>query len=761
MKMSESARKSEKREISLTRRQVLKTFAVSGAALMLGQAGRLPAAPEDFRARVLAYLAGLRREGGAYGWDDQDEPNLTATWGVLGALAALKQAPPEPPKLAEFIRTHYPKAGEGELRVFTIQQIQSLRWLGNAPAAIRGMEMKSWREKTATAAATVTGWNRPLVYLKQYEPHGWPVFQYMMDAFSGRELLGLPATDLDTPEFKQYLNERRRENGSFNNAPVPDGDGHVMNTLWGLKGLKALGRLEEKKAETIAWLQRCQTAQGGFKYAPQPPLGDVEDVAYAWAAVQALKLLGAAPTDRAGCVKHLLSLWNADGGFADKPGWLSNPVATYYALDALAALEALDAKSFADAAPRPRPEPKALPAGLKVCSIQIEAHGTGSVADVVEMARSLKIDLWGCKNAKPEWIQAAQALADKQKVPVRFFVANEEYGTFVSVPGFGTYSHTADMVAPFGAEAGESFAQKGALGYEDFRRKRIAPLERGGGRMIWQFGENEELCRAYLDDAVVRGGYAAISTFHFGNPDFTYTEPFLQRYRGQIPFVGLQDAHGGEGWWFADRTAGFRTLFLAPAPTWEGWLAALKNNWVVAVRHDTLATAGRTRYHAGSPEVLEFVKKHELEWRWWDNPAIMRPPVSLVVIRPEDQFEAGRPQRGVALRVRCQWEASNMGVPLAPLTELAALTVDGKKVEPQPMPAGARAGLAGKGGKAGKGKKGAKGKKAQAANTATGNKRAEHYYLMETPIPGKHTATAVVRELATGKEMSRTVEFEA
>ena len=114
-------------------------------------------------------------------------------------------------------------------------------------------------------------------------------------------------------------------------------------------------------------------------------------------------------------------------------------------------------------------------------------------------------------------------------------------------------------------------------------------LHKAGGRLIWQFGENEELTRLYLDDSLQRGGYAAISTFHFGNPDFTNSEPFLKHYWQQIPFVALQDAHGKESWWWLDMLTGFRTLFLATEPTWEGWLKALKNNWVVAVRHDRVS----------------------------------------------------------------------------------------------------------------------------------------------------------------------------
>src|SRR5262249_24700552 len=152
--------------------------------------------------------------------------------------------------------------------------------------------------------------------------------------------------------------------------------------------------------------------------------------------------------------------------------------------------------------------------------------------------------------------------ADRDRVPVRFFVANEEYGTWVDVPGVGTYSHTSDVIAPAGSDFGPSLAGRGVVSWPEYREQRLGPLQEAAGRLVWQFGENEELVRIFLDDSLDRGGYAAISTFHFGNPDFTNTEPFLCRYRGRIPFVALQDAHGEEPWWFADMTTGFRTLFL-------------------------------------------------------------------------------------------------------------------------------------------------------------------------------------------------------
>ena len=707
----------------LSRRTLLKSLAAVGALATLKRG--LSVETSGGRAAVLKYLASHARPDGGYAFSDQQRSHLTPTYAVIGAYQLLGETPPNKAQLTEYVRTHHPrelKKLEQERRIFEFQQVQALVWLGDPAAEFRD------RMKT---------WTAPLPYLKQYEQHGYPVFQSELGLVQCRALLGMEIAPLK-PAFSDYVTARRRANGSFNNTPAADGgDGHVMNTLWGLQAARVLELAADKNAETIAWLRACQSPSGGFKYQPSPLFGGVDDVAYTRAALRALQLLGGEPANREACLAWLRSLANADGGFADRPGWLSNPLASYCALDALAALGELDGlKTVSRRALRAK---LALPGNLKVWSIQIESHGTGSPAEAVALASALRIDLWGAKNAKPEWLARVRALAAEQKVPVQFFRANEEYGTWVDVPGLGTYSHTSDLIAPADTEIGPSLGARGeaspAVSWPDFRQRRLSPLERGQGRLVWQFGENEELVRAFLDDSVERGGFAAISTFHFGNPDFMNSEPFLQRWRGQIPYIGLQDAHGVEPWWFADQTTGYRTLFLGTEPTWESWLNALKQNWVVAVRHDEVSR-GETWMHSGSDEVRDFVKSRENAWRWWENSNVERPLVSLVALRPDDELEVARPSKGVALRVRCAWKNTPQGMPQTPLAEFLKLTVDGAEVAPTLVE----------------------------RKRPNGSGLADRYHLYAVPeaaggAAGTRTATVLVRENATMRAVTQTVRF--
>ncbi|MHB8898572.1 MAG: prenyltransferase/squalene oxidase repeat-containing protein, partial [Thermoguttaceae bacterium] len=271
----------------LSRRTLLKQAAATTAlAALPPRRSRSAESPPAWHADVVKYLQGLARKDGAFGWHDQPLSHLTPTCAAIGCYHALGLAPPNPDRLARFVRDNHPRQWKGQLeqehRQFELQQIQSLLWLGADPSDFRPQ---------------VAGWKEPVPYMQAYEKDRNPVFHFQLTAFTCRKLLGLPLDDV-SPSFTDYLLQRRRANGSFNATPASDGsDGHVMNTLWGLQALAILGRIAEFKGQSVAWLQACQRAQGGFTYQPDPEFAGDVDLAYTWAAVQALRILGSDPTD--------------------------------------------------------------------------------------------------------------------------------------------------------------------------------------------------------------------------------------------------------------------------------------------------------------------------------------------------------------------------------------------------------------------------------------------------------------------------------
>lgn len=699
-----------------SRRSALKALVASSmtglfSERVLGQAQ----SDGDFDA-LFSFLESLRKKSGGYAWPGQEVAHLTPTLFAIGCYQVLGFEPPRKSELAAFTWNHHPQKvwPLSERRfVFDHQHLQALVWLGE--------DVSSLKDKFSQLES-------PRDYNQRYEKGGNPFFQAEIKQFISRQLLGLG----NPPEsFVAFLDERRRKNGSFNTTPASDGgDGNILNTWWGLEALDSLGRSRENRASTIKWIRACQLPGGGFTHQPDPEMGGMDDVAYTWAAVKALKLLGGAPTKVDRCIQYLGSLANWDGGSSDRLGWQSNPMASYYALDALATLGELKQKNLSR---RSKPPRKTLPSDLKVFSAQIESHGRGSPKETVALAKALKIHLWGAKNATPEWRAQVNAIARREGVPVTFFRADEEYGSWVEIPGSGTYSHIADIMAPYDTEIGESLANKGPVPWQEFRVRRVEPLRKGQGRLNWQFGQHEDVIRLFLDDSLMRPGYSAISTFHFGNIDFSTSEPFLHRWRGQIPFIALQDAHGNEPWWFCDQTEGMRTLFLGTEATWDAWLKALKNNWVAAVRHD-YRTKYQTWIHSGSDEITAFIKGRELDWRWWDNPDIGRPMVSLVAVRPEDELEMGRPEEGVNLRIRTAHRNTNHGVLKEPLSDFEALWVNGEQVEPEVVSVPSR---------------------------RSPDSLEDQYRLYSIPsnTTGRCEATVVARVLASQERISETIEI--
>ena len=667
------------------------------AVLALAHGPEGPAAGEE---KLLEYLERHAREDGGYGFSDQPDSHLEPTYAVIGCYRLLGKAPPRLSKLREYLKGLDNFFGTPR-NLFVTRQLQSLDWLGGRINSLRTV-------KDADRFGPSVAWKPPSHRM------GPAVLQIETGGLRCRALLGHPLEDIRAG-WKEYLSERRRENGSFNNTPASDGsDGHVMNTLWALEA-QALLRLPFERVDTaITWLRSCQLPNGGFTYQPKAPIAGIDDVAYTRAGVRALNRLGWQPDRRDACVKYLLSLRNSDGGSGDRPGLPSRPLATFYALDSLAALNALDSLRKDNRVLKPRP-PEPIPQDLKPFTIQIQAPGRGSPREAVQVSKALRIHLWGAKNTSDAWIARMQRVADAQKVPVTVFIAREHYGEHVSLPGLGSYNHIVDPIAP----AGTDFAfWKKNLPWEEYRKSSFDPLLKAGGSLNWQYNENEELTRILLDDSVLRGGYTTIMDFHWNERSLADAHPFLYRYRHQLSFVAQQDAHY-DTWRDCSNLAGYRTIFLGAAPTWAAWQQALRKNWVVAVRHDPV-TKFRTRMHGGAAGVQEFLRGLEAEWKWWgEKPEdLLRPKVSLHVLTPVDFFEESRPQKGFVLRARV-WEKR---------VKLEGLLVDGKPVQASFV-------------------------------KPTQEISGYHKAVLARPARGAHTATLVARDEKSGEEIRETVRF--
>ncbi|MDZ4799496.1 MAG: prenyltransferase/squalene oxidase repeat-containing protein, partial [Bryobacteraceae bacterium] len=591
------------------------------------------------------------------------------------------------------------------------QQVQALQWLGADISAFRDLAAK---------------WTAPSAFEARYEAGQNPVLQFQSAAVRTRRMLGI---DTAQPAWKTYFAARRRANGTWNNTPAADGsDGHVMNTLWGLLATEAIGESTAANGtRLLPWILACQRPTGGFTWAPDPQQGAIEDAGYTWAALSILKKLGAEPHDRAKAIEWLEGLRAGDGLWRETADGRPNPMGTFYVLESMALLGHVPTALVRGPAIKRR---SGIPDGLRVWTMQIEAPGKGSPEEAVTVADTAGIHIWAAKNSDPGWIPAAQAIADRRKVNVKFAVGNEEYNTFTAVAGFGDYSHLVDLCAPANTKIGEPLNPKIHHPWERLRDRRIPALKAGGGRMVWQFNENEELTRILLDEAVEKKTYAALCTFHFGNENFLHTQPHLHRFYGRLPFVALADAHHAESWWSFEQTTGFRTLFIAKEPTWENWLAALDRDWVMGVRRDAV-TKFVLRHAGGLPEVRDFVNQRAADWQWWDNanPWPKRPMASLVVLTPASKFEAGAPKDGRAIRLRIAANHTPQGQPRDPLADLVTLTINGATVQPEAIET-----------------KGPQG-------TVT-----DRYYIAQLPPTGDATAVVKLRNRATKVESEITLK---
>ena len=593
---------------------------------------------------VCVYFQTLRQADGAYAYPGQDVSHLSATYAAVMTSAMLgRPVPGDAKEMADLVlqdlhpvwsrprpaaRTRWHAA---TLHEYRLQQIRTLRALGC---------------KTDKFAAEAVRKEAITAYPKAYEEGGNPILVQEVCALLALKACDRAPSATAREKYLSYLRARERTNGSFNTTPADDGsDGHVVNTAYAIAALRAL---EEKPDGRVAkWIQACQRTDGGFTWSPSPVCSGVSDLWYAWAAIRALEAVGARPADEPALRRWLLSLWNEDGGFAPRPGLRSDPMSTFRAVDVLRALGEL--KSFRRfvrrraAVSEPSPDWRSFP----IWTIQFEAPGSGSVKEAVQIARELKIHLWGAKNAHQDWIEAAQHEADRLNVPVTFFRSDEIYGKRRNLSGLGNFTHILDPATP----------PVGAADKSIFR--------------LWQICDHECCARIWLDS----GEYDAIGSFHFGCFDMTWLLPFLYQYEGMIPFVANQDSHG-EAWWWREELAAYRTVFLAPGRSWDDFREACRRGLVASVRKDA-HTQNRLRILGCSDALRKRLVEDVADGQCFGTPD----SVSIQVLRPDSRFEVARPKSGQVIRVRVDFRWRESKGLVAPSCRLARASRAGKSIK--------------------------------------------------------------------------------
>jgi len=119
-------------------------------------------------------------------------------------------------------------------------------------------------------------------------------------------------------------------------------------------------------------------------------------------------------------------------------------------------------------------------------------------------------------------------------------------------------------------------------------------------------------------------------------------------------------------------------------------------------------------------------------WKWWQaNDSTSCPLAIITIIGKDDELETAKPAAGFNIRVRCRWNTVRQ-VLKTPAVTLQQLLVDGKPVEAK-----------------------------ETILKANRNGVADAYYLYTwgQPAKGRHTITAIVKQLSSNKTENITKTF--
>ncbi|KAA5824798.1 terpene cyclase/mutase family protein [Algibacter amylolyticus] len=435
---------------------------------------------------------------------------------------------------------------------------------------------------------------------------------------------------------ENYLIKRQAENGAFvddvTDSPTSENaETNLIITSYAILTLKRLGKEIPNTEKCIAWLQSCQTNEGGFKYSPDSKeTSNKADVWYTWSAIQALKALGAKPKNTKKCIIWLNSLENYDGGFGDRPKWKSRLYSTYYAVSSLNALT-LNATTAITSKSR-KQKTKIIPEN-KYSIFQSYQKSPSGGEGMIDSIVNMKINLIGVKsNIKTidlnkgisSQVENNRRYAKQKGYPLEVLELPENYSHKLLWPNRQKADHVSNFIIPPNLSESEAqiykiayFAGQTGLTWKRFKSEVIRPIKKLKSSTLFYPELDYTMLNAYkvYDDGLGSGnGYNAVPGAHFGNIDWVRHFPYKERWEGVLPIIADGDAHGNVVKWRKNLLQ-FRNVFIAKDYNYKDYIDASLNDRSVCVIH---MPSGAVRYYGGM-EAIAYLKKHRKVWQWWED----------------------------------------------------------------------------------------------------------------------------------------------
>ena len=467
--------------------------------------------------------------------------------------------------------------------------------------------------------------------LRKYPDGEFFDFASLWHLVGSAQTLRSPIANLKIVEA--FITARQAPGGGFEEGldsltQPTDEKAHLMATCEAVMTLTTLGIPVPNKEKCIAWLRSCQTPAGGFRWHPSASSSSNQpDVWYTWAAIQALRALGAEPANATACLNWVNTLQNPDGGFGDRPGWASRLYSTYYAVHS-AQLLAGSARRGITKKQLPQKNLAAIPEG-KYRIFQAEHKSPPGDSSMVDAAAAMGFNLLAVKitekqidttEGMSQMVKQARAYAQRKGYPLEIVDFPENYSHRLQWPSGQRADHVSNFLIPPDLSAQQLSVYKlayqaGKLGlpWAVFQRRVIQPILNLNTLFYPELDYTMTNAYQVYDDGLDgQVGYNAIPGAHFGNSDWMRHFPYKERWIGQLPVVADADAHGNIEEWRKHLNE-FRNLYIAEDYAYPNYIDAAKNGRLVCViRYES----GEIRYY-GAPAAVTYLKKHRPEWQWW------------------------------------------------------------------------------------------------------------------------------------------------